>query len=523
MTDPETALLADAVVEPDDACRIELASLIHAGADPLGEAFISLRNPVERRALGATYTPASIVNPMVRWLADYSDCARVIDPGAGSGRFLLAAAKQLPNAELVAVEIDPVAALMLRACLTAAELDDRSRVIVGDYRNAPIGDRSGRTAFIGNPPYVRHHNINARWKNWYASTARKHGLPGSKLAGMHLHFFLATLAHSAPGDFGVFVTASEWLDVNYGRTLRQMLTDKLGVVSITRVNPKARPFPDSTATAAITCFHISSKPSRVRFRRVSRNSELDLHNTSSLDPLDKGRYISRQQLLAAQRWTPLFNASCRSMPEGYIELGEVCRVHRGTATGRNATWLTNMPGSQTPEPDLPSSVLFPAVTRAKELFDSDGTITSTRGFRAIINLPLDFSEFGRTERQQIERFLYTAQQMGVHKGYIARHRKAWWSVGLREPAPILATYMARRAPAFVRNIAGLYNTNVVHGIYPKEPMSTDLLDMLAEALRRSATVDQGRTYAGGLTKFEPKEMESLAVPSLKLLTELASQ
>jgi adenine-specific DNA-methyltransferase len=48
-------------------------------------------------------------------------------------------------------------------------------------------------------------------------------------------------------------------------------------------------------------------------------------------------------------------------------------------------------------------------------------------------------------------------------------------------------------------------------------MSDEVLDRLAAALRASADVGQGRTYAGGLTKFEPQEMERVAVPSLELL------
>ena len=42
--------------------------------------------------------------------------------------------------------------------------------------------------------------------------------------------------------------------------------------------------------------------------------------------------------------------------------------------------------------------------------------------------------------------------------------------------------------------------------------------VLAAALRASVGVGQGRTYAGGLTKFEPREMERVPVPSLELLS-----
>jgi len=48
-------------------------------------------------------------------------------------------------------------------------------------------------------------------------------------------------------------------------------------------------------------------------------------------------------------------------------------------------------------------------------------------------------------------------------------------------------------------------------------MSDVLLDRLADALRSSVNVGQGRTYAGDLTKFEPREMERVPVPNLDLL------
>jgi hypothetical protein len=39
------------------------------------------------------------------------------------------------------------------------------------------------------------------------------------------------------------------------------------------------------------------------------------------------------------------------------------------------------------------------------------------------------------------------------------------------------------------------------------------LDALARHLATTVTLGQGRTYAGGLTKFEPGEMERLPVPA----------
>src|SRR3546814_10971207 len=113
-----------------------------------------------------------------------------------------------------------MAALLLRANLTVAGLMERSTIIVDDYRVAELPLIKGKTLFIGNPPYVRHHLIDADAKRWFADTAAGFGVEASKLAGLHIHFYVRTLELARTGDYGVFITSSEWLDVKYGATLR---------------------------------------------------------------------------------------------------------------------------------------------------------------------------------------------------------------------------------------------------------------------------------------------------------------
>src|ERR1700732_2611282 len=47
----------------------EVRDLIQAGQDPLGEAFCRLRGRAERRALGQTFTPPSVIDSMISWAA----------------------------------------------------------------------------------------------------------------------------------------------------------------------------------------------------------------------------------------------------------------------------------------------------------------------------------------------------------------------------------------------------------------------------------------------------------------------
>ena len=408
------------------------------------------------------------------------------------------------------VETDPLAAMIGRAALAAAGMAGRASITLGDYRSLDVAPAAGPTLFLGNPPYVRHHQIPAEWKTWLRSAAAGRGLDASGLAGLHVHFFLATALHAVPGDAGVLVTAAEWLDVNYGSLVRSLLLGPLGGQSVHLLDPAVPAFADAAATAAITCFLPGSRPSSLRLRPVARLGDLG--------ELSGGAAVPVPVLRAAPRWTPLMDratgpaAGRDPLPAGHVELGELCRVHRGQVTGANKVWVTagNPAG-------LPGRFLFPAVTRASELFRAQDTLSTTAGLRFVIDLPADLAELAPGELAPVTRFLARAEAAGAAGSYIASHRTPWWRVRLRAPAPILATYMARRPPAFVRNLAGARHVNIAHGLYPRDQLPPAALDGLAAFLRRSVSPGQGRTYAGGLTKFEPGEMERLPVPPPDLL------
>jgi adenine-specific DNA-methyltransferase len=481
---------------------LPLRDAIRRGEDPLGDALCRLRSASQRRPLGATYTPRAIVDAMIVHGAAAAP-ARVVDPGAGSGRFIVAAGRVLPDAALVAIEIDRFAALLCRAHAAAAGLAGRTRIMVGDFLGLRLPKARGTTLFVGNPPYVRHHDIDAVHKRRLSERACRLGLVASQLAGLHVHFFLAMALRAAPGDVGVLVTASEWLDVNYGSLVRGLLLGPLGGTSIHLIDAKEVPFPGAQTTAVVTCFEVGARPASIRLRRVP--------TLARLSPLEGGRPVPRSVLEGARRWTPVFRGG-RPIPSGYVELGELCRVHRGQVTGANRIWIA---GPHTPR--LPDAVLFPTVTRAKELFAAAPELSDPSRLRCVVDLPRDLDLLTAGARADVEAFLSWARAHGAREGFIARHRTPWWSVGLHEPAPILATYMARRPPAFVRNAAAARHINIAHGIYPREPMQGASLDALARHLSTSTSIGDGRTYAGGLTKFEPKEMERLLVPGPGLL------
>lgn len=489
---------------PESVVR-DFRRAIRLGEDPLGDWFCKVRSAQERRKQGATYTPHRIVRAMFNWAVAQGAPQRVVDPGTGSGRFIVEAGRRFRSAQLIGIELDPVAAILARGHLSAAGLARRACIMVGDYRELVLPGFQGKTLHIGNPPYVRHHDINTRWKEWLATEARSRGLHVSKLAGLHLHFFLAAAASGNAGDCGAFITSAEWLDVNYGKMLRELFLAELGGQRIVVLEPTARPFPDAATTGAITCFEMRSRPRSIFVQRAK--------TTDDLGRLNGGMKVRRERFEAENRWSHLTRRT-RRPPDGYIELGEICRVHRGQVTGANRVWIA---GDHSRE--LPESLLYPTVTRAQELYRAGKVLDDTSGLRRVIDIPADLSVLDVDTRKKVQGFLRTAKALGADRGYVAKNRKAWWCVGLREAAPILATYMARRPPAFVRNRANARNINISHGLYPRERLDEAVLLALVDYLSSSTSVSDGRTYAGGLTKFEPGEMERLFVPRPEVLAQ----
>jgi hypothetical protein len=229
---------------------------------------------------------------------------------------------------------------------------------------------------------------------------------------------------------------------------------------------------------------------------------------SRLNDWNDGTDIPREQLPAASRWSPAVNPFAPDSG-GEIELGELFRVHRGQVTGANAIWIAGEHAD-----GLPERIKLPAVTKAKELFQAGAQLRSAGALRRVVDIPPELDDFTEEERKRINAFLCWAKALGADRGYIAQHRKAWWSVGLKAPAPILCTYMARRPPQFTLNACDARHINIAHGLYPRTPLAVTAMARLVSWLNRNISTASGRTYAGGLTKFEPGEIERLRIPNL---------
>lgn len=479
---------------------------ILGGEDPLGSALLSLRNIEERRSTGQFFTDTKTIRAMVDWITGHTP-GRVVDVGCGSGRFAVEAARVLPRAEILAVDIDPVATLITRANLAVVagpSSEAEIRVVNGDFLSMSLEPRSSVTAFIGNPPYVRHHKLPRDTKQRGQALAKSAGHPISGLAGLHAYFVLKIANLCQPGDVGCLITSSEWMDVGYGGTLRKLLASDLGLNSLHfRAIDGEGEFEDALTSAVVTCFANGSRKSTVSLHKVNSGEAFDLAHAR--------RTTTRDCLRSLGKWGPLFEDSMLSHggEDNTRPLGDVFRVSRGVATGHNRFFV------MAPEQATWHSIqdwVTPVVSSATEIHSARGVLRRDSAQKVLLAIP---RETRVSVAPELMAYLKVGEDMGVPQRYICTHRKPWWAVHPPDPAPIVATYMGRRPPVFAQNPDGLPLLNIALGLQPRSQLTGETIVTIVNWLNENAArfSGKGRTYQGGLQKFEPREMEALQIPA----------
>ena len=485
---------------------------ILAGNDPLGDALTNLRTPAARRLQGAIYTPNPITRSMVGWALD-KEISCLVDPGCGSGRFAAEAARRRPMLRIIGVDIDPVATLVCRAVLACIE-HQNCLVVQTDYLTWAMPETDGRAGFVGNPPYVRHHDIAPATKEWGRAAASRLGVPWSGLAGLHVLFAVASALRMRHRDIMCLITSAEWLDVRYGAALRHMLATQPRLQAIHMLDPRASAFADTMTTATIFCAEQGAENPIAVARVLDEAADFG-------DLRGQDRSVLIRDMLSAGRWTALVRGT-ETQPDGIetVPLGSIARVSRGIATGANGYFV--LPLEQAEALGLRDFVR-PALTSAHEVFRADGVVRVTAKTKCVLDVPAALGEEARTH-PALGRYLDEGEHRGVAARYLSKQRKYWWVLSPDVP-PIVATYMARRPPAFALNPDGAAILNVVHGLYPRVSLTDTQLRGLVAYLNGLGTrlAGAGRTYHGGLQKFEPREMESIPVPSAERLADYGTE
>ena len=473
----------------------------------------------ERRRLGQFATPTLLAREVVSYGINNMDTPhdiRFFDPACGTGAFysaLLAEADANDITVATAVEIDPLFANAANNFWREKNIN----VINADFTDIEPDDYYN--LIICNPPYVRHHLINVDIKSRIKyKTEITSGVKLSGLAGLYCHFLLQSVQWMDEGAVAGWLIPSEFMDVNYGKAIKNYLLSEVELFRIHRFDPGDVQFEDALVSSAVVWF---------RKRKTTAQSVMFTYG-GTLESPKVSKDISIDTLYKEAKWTRFPCLPKRVDKELSPKLRDYFEVKRGIATGGNEFFI--MEKSRILDLGLPFEFFRPVLPSARYVQTSE--IESDEFGNPILPQHLFLLDCRLNEKEVREKYprLWDYLESGrnsVGSGYLCKSRKCWYFQEQREAPMLICTYMGRQSTGngsafrFILNNSRAIVTNSYLALYPRKSLSESLAQKpslrktvweLLNMITPDSLHSEGRVYGGGLQKIEPKELLNVDVP-----------
>ena len=485
----------------------------------------------QRNVEGQFATPLSLASDVVNCCLPYSnsDKIRFLEPACGTGSFYSALLANCGDKKIdlaVGVEKDVNFAEVALKLWESKGLAVR----VGDFLaiRSSVGEKFNLV--IANPPYVRHHHLDRTYKrNLQSDLGKELDIRVSGLAGLYVYFLLACHHLLDVDAVSAWLIPSEFLDTEYGISLRTYLSKNVTLERIHRFDLQDCQFQDALVSSCV-----------VIFKNAIANDDhvVDFTSGSSLSEPQKSLHYRQHGLDPMQKWGKMFYDDYISLPNNYPRFDEFFDIRRGIATGANDFFI--MSSNKASSLGIRSENLVPILPSPRYIKtdviarDSDGGARTEPKLVCIQPLT-EYSTLEDVESGDQALFLYlSSAPEKVRKSYLVRNRKVWFRPETRVPSPYLLTYMGRgsaknqRPVRFLMNDSEAIATNMYLMVTPKGilknaidsgVLSYGLVFQELQAITAKELIDGGRGYGGGLRKVEPKELAAMnASRFLDLLT-----
>ncbi|MGH7685699.1 MAG: HsdM family class I SAM-dependent methyltransferase [Candidatus Dormibacteria bacterium] len=472
-----------------------------------------------RKARGAFFTPAPLCDYVSSWAIRSPD-DQVLEPACGEAAFLLAAGLRLRQLQaglllsagrIHGVEVHGDSARSASTAIGGAGIN--AEITTGDFLDLEPHPRFD--AVIGNPPYVRYQEWRGDARTKARAAALRAGVALTNLASSWAAFVVHSSLFLRPGGRLGLVLPAELLTVNYAAPVRSYLMRRFGRVRL--VLFEQRVFPGVLEEVVLLLADGKGPTSHCELTQVRNLDELALVDTAPYHWTPVPANAKWTQALiprsALASFTELLGSPTFS---SLVEWGDTTL---GMVTGANAYFALSAPR-----------------VRELKLRRSDLIAVSPPGSRHLRGLSYTTKAWEEMERdgarvwlfrpsskpsEAAEMYIEAGEGDSVHTAFKCRVRKPWWRVPYLRPADLLLTYMNADTPRLCANRAGVHHLNSVHGLYVTPELRQLSLDLLPIAALNSLTVlaaeVMGRSYGGGMLKLEPREADTLPVPSPNFL------
>lgn len=485
------------------------------------------KNQLQRNRLGQFATPTELAKDILLYakkIHQENQQVDFLDPAIGTGSFYSALRSVFDPSAINSAkgfEIDPHYGEPSIALWAGTPLE----VTLADFTTQFCTRKSN--VLICNPPYVRHHHLEASEKKRLKDLAyQTAGVKISGLAGLYCYFL--AISHSWMTDDGIagWLIPSEFMDVNYGKQIKEYLLNKVTLLHIHRFDPSDVQFSDALVSSAVVWFK-KSPPTENQVVEFSYGGTL---NTPRIT-----KNISRDVLKTETKWSRFPVSEAREKHDSH-KISDFFKIRRGIATGDNSFFIRTEKEISDDglsleffSPILPSSRYLPS-----DIIDSDEKgypILEKRLF--LLDVKDDEHTISKAHPRLYE-YLQRGKMDGVSEKYLCKNRPLWYKQENRGASPFICTYMGRadgksdKPFRFILNKSNAKITNSFLAMYPcgelEMALSTnpELANEIWQELN-NITLDkllgEGRVYGGGLHKLEPKELANVPVPGIQLAIE----
>lgn len=479
----------------------------------------SLKTQKERNVLGQFSTPYRLANDILiktKQFLPKKEAIKFLDPAIGTGVFFSALINNFQENKLertVGFEIDSHYGTPSKELWKSKNLEYN----IDDFsiKKFPSNEKDKFNLIICNPPYVRHHHINGQ-KQFLKERAFKAITQNiSSLAGLYCYFIAIAHKWMTPNGIGVWLIPSEFMDVNYGKTLKKYFTSKVTLIQVHRFDPNDLQFEDALVTSSVLIIKNSPPP---------KNHKVQFTFGADLNKPQLSKKYSIDELKSENKWTRFPFHEVRSK-KSYSKLKDFFKIKRGIATGDNSFFILSKEDAI--HKNIPFQFLRPILPSPRhistEIINSDengNPEIDKKLFVLDCNLPIEVIE---EKYPSLFKYLEEGISRKVTERYICRNRKIWYSQENREVTDFYFTYIGRSSNGqnsfrFILNNSESIVNNSYLMLYPNdelkaiikdnEKMKKDLLTVLNE-MTQHKFVEQGRVYGGGMRKFEPKELSNV--------------
>lgn len=469
--------------------------------------------------MGQFSTPYGLAEEIMREIRKLmpSGDVRFLEPSAGMGVFYSAFLNVFGTDASVATgyEIDPHYGNPSHLFWKSRHFDIR----ISDFLCAEPEQKYN--LLVANPPYSRHHHIPTNEKVMLRHRVKEEtGLTLSGLTGLYCYFLILSAKWLEEGALSVWLIPSEFMDVNYGKTLKQYLLHNVELVRIHRFLPENVKFEDALVTSSVIIF---------RNRRPEEGNEVRMTEGGNMEKPIHDYKLKISSIRSGDKWSRLFEGNRLASPKQReeVRLGDFFTVSRGLATGDNKFFVINRGTAEYYQ--IPSIFLKPVLPAPRFMkLDIIGRESFVLESDALYLFSCEIPEDDlRSRYPSVWEYIRYGVKAGVADRYICRNRPLWYSCEKRAPAPFLIPYMGRKNSGtgtfrFILNETDMIATNSYLMLYPKQSYRKCMEDKqviryiwnILNQIPKTDILSEGRVYGGGLYKVEPRELMNIPVPAL---------